>query len=333
MINQIGNVEFLGETYCHANTNGFLHEDLILQIENQKKKIFNLFGQIPSSFVNNGLYCNQFLSSILTDLGFKVMLNNSADVYVSLPHPNTVFEFPDKPGIKLMFGNKDIAQALATSKIKVVGKENMTAERLVQWILALPEEQNIVTIFIDYKAIIKDKSSDSAILDLLQKLPVIAKEKGIGFITPAETVKGKKFPTAPISLEPMKGQPEKAISHTNDQNFQKEILNLLFSLKNKVYQTNNDSLIKTWFYLQDNSNLDAFEEEGKSDEIPEEGFQGKISSYISFRNILEDLSLKVNRLLEEKKSDSNTSFTLSETNKGPIQKVRYQQITSKGTLF
>jgi alpha-amylase len=333
MINQIGNVEFLGGTYSHANTNGFLHEDLILQIENQKKKIFNLFGQIPSSFVNNGLYCNQFLSNILTDLGFKVMLNNTADVYASLSHPNTVFEFPDKPGIKLMFGNKDITKAISASKIKVVGKENMTAERLVQWIMDLPEDQNIVTIFIDYKAIIKDKSSDSAILDLLQKLPVIAKEKQIGFITPAEIINDKKFSTSPISLKPMKSQLQKDMSDSADQEFQKEILNILFSLKNKVYQTKNDSLIKTWYYLQDNSNLDTYEDDGKFNEIPEDGFQGKIGSYINFRNILEDLTLKVNRLLEEKNTDFNTSFTLSETSKAPFQKTVNQQTTSKNTLF
>lgn len=333
MINQIGNVEFLGETYCHANTNGFLHEDLILQIENQKKKIFNLFGQIPNSFVNNGLYCNQFLSNILTDLGFKVMLNNSADVYASLPHPNTVFEFPDKPDIRLLFGNKDLAQAISASKVKVVGKENMTAERLVQWIIDLPEDQNIVTIFIDYKAIIKDKSSNSAILDLLQKLPVIAKEKEIGFITPAEIVNEKKFSPSPIYLKPMKVQLEREISVPTDENFQKEILNLLFSLKNKIYQTKNDSLIKTWYYLQDNINLVTYDNVNKSDEIMGDDFQGKIGTYISFRNILQDLSIKVNQLLKEKNTDFNTSFTLSDTRKAPFQETFNQQSTSKNTVF
>lgn len=320
VMNQRGNVEFLGETYAHGFTEKFSHEDLILQIENQKKKIFNLFGQLPSSFINNGLYCNLFLSSILQDLGYKVLLNNTAEVFVSLPHPNTAFQFPGKSDIKLLFGNKDISEAILGTRKKISKKEPMTAEMLTTWINNLPEEENIVTIFIDYSAIIKDQEIDTTLFDFLRELPIKAKENNIGFITPAEIGNTGKFTALPISRTPIIGTEVQQNIDVVEPPLQKEIRNLLYSLKEKVYKTKNDSLIKTWFYLQDNSNLIDFENSNVSSDYLDDGFQGTIETYINLRNIIQDLSSKVDHLLEEKNSDFGQTFSLSDSNKAPFQK-------------
>lgn len=321
MMNQIGNVEFLGETYSHALAAEFSDEDLMLQIENQKKKIFNLFGQIPRSFMNQGLYCNQFLSAILSDLGYKVLLNNTAEVFVSLPHPNTAFQFPEKPKVKLLFGNKKIGEAILNPKNNSSNKEPMTAEMLMTWINDLPEEENIVTLFIDYNAIINDQSKDTTLLDFLKELPFKAKENNIGFITPAEIQGRKNFAEIPISIKSPKSPEELQHLTSVDKPLQKEILNLLFSLKKKVYQTKNDSLIKTWFYLHDNSHLDALDENIEYVESSgKEGFQATINTYINLRNIIQDLSFKVDHLLEEKTADFGQTFSLSDSNKTSFQK-------------
>ncbi|WP_373495035.1 polysaccharide deacetylase family protein [Aquiflexum sp.] len=321
MMNQRGNVEFLGETYSHAFPEEFSREDLILQIENQRKKIFNIFGQTPTSFRNNGSYCNLFLSSILSDLGYKVLLNNTAEVFVSLPHPNTTFQFCEKPDIKLLFGNKDITEAILKSKNITSNKVPMTAEMLTTWINKLPEYQDIVTLFIDFNAIIKDHSTDTTLLDFLRELPTKAKENNIGFITPSEIIKGDNYTAMPISMRSIKSPEELQEMDVVEKPLQNEIRNLLFSLKKRVYQTKNDSLIRTWYYLQDNSNLDALDDKKEFDEdTMKEDFQKTIDTYINLRNILQDLTFKVDHLLEEKNFDFGQTFCLTDTNEVSYEK-------------
>jgi hypothetical protein len=93
----------------------------------------------------------------------------------------------------------------------------------------------------------------------------------------------------------------------------------LFSLKEKVYQTNNDSLIKTWYYLQDNSHFHRLDNLGSNNQNKED-FQETIGTYITLRNILQDLSFKVDHLLEEKKHDFGNTFRLSDQNFRSFQK-------------
>jgi alpha-amylase len=313
MMNQRGNVEFLGETYTHISSEKSSHEDFVLQIENQKKKLFNLFGQIPRSFRNNGMYCNSFLSSFLPDLGYKVLLNHSPEVFVSLSHKNTSFHFPERPNIKLLFGNKEIAQAIENPKAIKGKNKAMTADMLTTWINNLSEEENIVTLYIDYSAFIKDQSPDMDLLDFLRELPKKAKAANIGFITPVEISNGKKFTSSPLPMPSVKLPEKEPIKNIVDLQLQQEIYNLLFSLKEKVYQTNNDSLIKTWYYLQDNSHFRTWEQKESNDQNKED-FQETIGTYITLRNILQDLSFKVDHLLEEKKPDFGNTFRLSDQN-------------------
>ncbi|SMD43836.1 alpha-amylase [Aquiflexum balticum DSM 16537] len=332
MMNQRGNVEFLGETYSNTLTGESSPEDLIFRIENQKKKIFNLFGQIPSSFRNNGSHCNFFLSPILADLGYKVLLNNTAEVFVSLTHPNTIYQFPERPDIKLLFGNKELAEAISEPKGND-SKKPMTADLLVKWINELPEEENIVTLFIDYSTFIKDQSSDTILMDFLRELPNKAKESNIGFITPAEIIKNKNFKEMPISTKSIQSQKKTNKIEAEDKLLQKEIFDLLFSLKNKVYKTKNDHLIKTWYYLQDYNHFGILDQKNQSKDFNQYGFQETIGTYISLRNILQDLSSKVNLLLEEKNCDFGQTFRLSDPNKWSFQKDTIPNKEQKYLIF
>ncbi len=332
MMNQIGNVEFLGEAYSNVVTEETSHEDMIIQIENQKKKIFNLFGQIPRSFRNNGFYCNYFLIPILADLGYKVLLNNTAEVFVTLPHPNTIFQFPERPHMKLLFGNKELSQAISEPKENNF-KKQMTADILIKWINELPEEENIVTLFIDYSAFINDQSSDTTLMDFLKELPAKAKESNIGFITPAEIMKGEKFTAMPISIKSIPSPKKPLKIDAVDRLLQKEIFDLLFSMKNKVYKTKNDRLIKTWYYLQDYSHFGILDQRSSSAESQQDVFQETIGTYISLRNILQDLSSKVNLLLEEKNCDLGQTFRLSDPNKWSFQKDTIPNKEQKYLIF
>jgi alpha-amylase len=332
MMNQIGNVEFLGETYSNVFTKETSHDDLIIQIENQKKKIFNLFGQIPHSFRNNGSYCNFFLAPILTELGYKVLLNNTAEVFVSLPHPNTIFQFPGRSDMKLLFGNKELSEAIAEPKDNNF-KKPMTADLLLKWINKLPEEENIVTLFIDYSAFIKDQSSDTTLMDFLRELPAKAKESNIEFITPAEIIKKTNFKAMPISTNSIQSQEKTYKIDAADKLLQKEIFDLLFSLKSKVFKTKNDRLIKTWYYLQDYSHFGILDQKIQSTDFKQDGFQETIGTYFTLRNILQDLSSKVNLLLEEKNCDFGQTFRLSDPNKWSFQNDTISNKEQKYLIF
>ena len=62
------------------------------------------------------------------------------------------------------------------------------ADKYINWIDALPQEEQVINVFMELSALGMAQPLSSNILEFLKALPYCAKEKGITFSTPTEIV-------------------------------------------------------------------------------------------------------------------------------------------------
>ena len=64
----------------------------------------------------------------------------------------------------------------------------LTADKYIDWIANLPQEEQIVNLFMNYETLGELQPRESGIFEFMKALPRFAAERGIEFWTPSETV-------------------------------------------------------------------------------------------------------------------------------------------------
>lgn len=315
-INDLGSVEFLGETYSHSILNLNNEQEFIYQVSKQKNKVLNLFGQYPRSFLNTNYFSLEFLNSVLPFLEFDLVINQESYGMHEGFSKHTLYQIKDRDGLKMLFTENLLQKPEGLKKSEVLNTPPLRyADEFIHWINAMPEENQIVTLLIDYKGFLGEKDANKPLLNFIHELPQKAMESNIGFITPLEAALSADFSpkvtnvSFEIKLQEKKNPPNQ---------LQKEILDILTGLKDKVYQTKQENFIKTWHYLQDDINLHEMSFESKNNDSLQED-QNPFSAYINYRNILDDFTRKIDKALlnlkEKIRSNNYVSLIRSKRNK------------------
>jgi alpha-amylase len=292
-MNEIGYVEFLSDTYSHSILSKKNQKEFIEQTRIQKQKVLNIFGQVPKAFLNLSGYPIPFLSSVLPDLGFKVLIPFQTSLQQTLNPGYFHHQEGNIAPLKVLYAEKNQINQLNLSP----NQKEIDIDSFFQWIKERPNEGEVICIALDYSKLVSDKPKASFLLEFIRKLPSEAKKNGIGFCTPSELI--DKYDTESFSFGGIKQEHD-----FHEFNiFQNEILQLLNDLKEKVYLTNNRDIIKTWFYLQDQELFNELQAETKA-EIEK---NHAIQYYITFRNILQDFTERVEQTLVHQKNKMNVS--------------------------
>jgi alpha-amylase len=291
-MNEFGYVEFLSETYSNSILSKKYQKEFLEQTKIQKQKVLNVFGQVPKAFLNVSGYPLPFLSSILPDLGFNVLIQfNSMH---SKSHGSSYFHSQEENinPIKILETEKRLLNQFLVPSSNSKSKSRIDIDSFLSWVKDLPEGEDVVCIALDYSNLISENSQETFLLDFIKNLPKKARKMGIGFCTPSElfykkdVVVDKTSPAIDENLRYSFDSPEMNI-------FQKEIFDLLIDLKDKIYQTNNKEIVKTWFYLQDQGLFKKMEAE----QNPESEKNNAIQFYITYRNVLNDFTQRVEQSL------------------------------------
>ncbi|MFD2203077.1 alpha-glycosidase [Shivajiella indica] len=302
-MNELGYVEFLSETYSHSILSKKYLDEFKEQIKIQKQKVWNIFGQLPQAFLNISGYPTQFFSSILPELGLKVMIKfNKVLSSSSKYHYQILNSIP----IKVLFAEQRPFKNFTFPLNRDKKQQAIDIDLFLSWVKNLPDEDDVVCLVLEYANLIPENPKDLHVLDFIKKLPRKAKEMGIGFSTPSEMMlKNDSFSFFNPGLE-------ENLSQNMDTNilnvFQNEIFGLLNDLKEKVYQTQDQNILKTWYYLQDQGLFDEL----YADNNVESEKNNAIQFYITFRNVIEDFTQRVEQIL------INENSRWSNIDKNPI---------------
>ena len=251
-LNATGCVEFLCEPYSHGlaalgNEESFRDECLRM-----KAKIKEIFGQSPKVFRNSSLIYSDDIGAQVAAMGFKGMLTEGAKHILGWKSPHFIYNCALNPNLKLLLRDYKLSDDISLRFNNSDWSEYpLFADKYVDWIAALPEEENVINIFMELSALGIFQPLSSNILQFLRAIPACAKARGITFSTPSELCsKGKSVGSLTVSYPISWVDEERDTSCWLGNSMQREAFNKLYSVADRVRICTDRRIKQDWDYLR-----------------------------------------------------------------------------------
>lgn len=297
-LNETGCVEFLCEPYSHglsslANEECFREESLRM-----KAKIKELFGQTPKVFRNSSLIYSNDIGAQVAAMGFKGMLTEGAKHILGWKSPHYIYNCALNPNLKLLLRDYKFSDDISLRFNNSDWSEfPLFADKYMDWIAALPEEENIINIFMELCALGIYQPLSSNILEFLKALPACAKARGITFSTPTELCsKGKSVGSLDVPYPISWVDEERDTSCWLGNVMQREAFNKLYSVADRVRICNDRRIKQDWDYLQASNNFRFMTTKHNSVSMNRGIYDSPYDAFTNYMNILGDFINRVNAL-------------------------------------
>jgi alpha-amylase len=176
------------------------------------------------------------------------------------------------------------------------GNEKLTVERYLSWLYAMPADEKLVTLGMDYETFGEHQKSPTGIFDFLEGLlTALATSDRFEMTLPSEAL--DLFPdTDPLSIPgPLSwADLERDISAWLGNDMQKDAFNSIMKLESQVRNLSQPTLLKYWRYLQTSDHF--YYMSVKTDGSVHSYFSPFASSYeafISYMNIVTHLTFSI----------------------------------------
>ena len=248
-----GCVEILGETYYHSLSSLHSKKEFERQILEHSNKVENLFGIRPTIFRNTELIHNNEIALTVKQIGFSGLLCEGLDKILKGRSPNQIYHAPGLTDFTLLLRNINLSDDISFRFDDPYWKEHpLTAEKFAGWLHSLPEDTQVVNLFMDYETFGIHKQKSSGIFDFLSALPdsVLQSEKWI-FQTPSEVILQLK-PTEEYNVTQTISWDDKSREACvwSENVMQNNTLKKIHSIENLVIMSNDTQLRESWRRLQ-----------------------------------------------------------------------------------
>lgn len=317
-LNEKGTVEFLAEPYSHGfssikNPESFREETLRLC-----KKVKELFGQQPRVFRNSALIYSDEIGAQVADMGFKGMLAEGAKHVLGWKSPHFVYHCNRAPKLKLLLRDSSLSEDISFRFNDSSWSEYpLYADQYAEWIAQLPQEEQVIGIFMELCALGIFQPLSSNILEFMKALPAQLKERGITFSTPSEVCsKIKSIGTLDVEYPTSWVDEERDLSPWLGNLMQREALDKLYDVADRVRIAGDRRLQQDWDRLQASNNFRFISTKANS----YGGYRGIYSSpydaFTNYMNILGDFTARVNNLYGGAENEELNSLITTIKNQG-----------------
>ncbi|MDR0863331.1 MAG: glycoside hydrolase family 57 protein [Candidatus Symbiothrix sp.] len=291
-----GCVEFLAETYNHSLASLTDPEEFTRQVKAHSEKIELLFGQKPKVFRNTELIYSDDIALQVAAMGFKTMLTEGAKHVLGWKSPNYLYSSASAPKLKLMTRNMKFSDDISYRFSNYDWSEYpLVADKLVNWVASTPESEQLINIFMNYDVLGSLQPAETGIFEFFKAIPRFALAKGINFSTPTEisnTLKsvGELVVPYPCSWA---GE-EKDISPWMGNVLQKEAVDKLYGIAEKVHLVTDRRILQDWNYLQASDHFNYMSTKlfpGPSVYSP---YENAYDAFNNYMNVLSDFIDRVN---------------------------------------
>lgn len=247
-----GRVEIVAETYHHSLAFFYSMTEFETQVEMHRQKIDTLFGQSPKVFRNTELAYNNDLARWAESRGYKGILAEGWDPVLGWRNPNFVYRPSGTTDIALLLKNYKLSDDLAFRfSDKNWGEWPLTTEKYVHWINSIHDTKNI-NLFMDYETFGEHQWKESGIFEFLDNLPSEwLKHTGNTFKTVSEII-ADEDPVDEIDMPNTItwADTERDLSAWLGNPMQKNSIELLYELRDRIHDTHDLELIEDWRKLQ-----------------------------------------------------------------------------------
>lgn len=300
-LNDTGCVEFLAEPYSHGFSSLANSECFKEEVTRLCKKVKSLFGQEPKIFRNSCLIYSDEIGELVASMGFKGMLAEGAKQVLGWKSPHFVYNCNRNPKLKLLLRDYSLSEDISYRFNDSSWNEYpLFADRYADWIAQLPEEDQVINLFMELCALGIFQPLSSNILEFMKALPEQLRQRGIVFSTPSE-ICSKIKSSGDLNVEyPISWvDEERDLSPWLGNVMQREAFEKLYSIADRVRIAGDRRLKQDWDYLQASNNLRFMSTKANS----YGGYRGIYSSpydaFTNYMNILGDFISRVNNLYPE----------------------------------
>ncbi|NLU91468.1 glycoside hydrolase family 57 protein [Chitinophaga sp. Ak27] len=302
-----GCVEFLGETYGHSLAALGSEIEFMAQIKAHADKIAQLFGQRPVTFRNTELIYTDAIGDMVHRMGFTTMLTEGAAHVLHWKSPNYIYRAASSPELKLLLKNYRLSDDIAF-RFADRNWEHwpLAAGKFAGWLHAMPSQETIVNLFMDYETFGEHHTKETGIFQFLEAFPgEVFSKPGYRFVTPHEATTFLP-PIAALSMpQPVSWADEaRDLSAWLGNDLQQDAFSVLYSLEQKMQSCRNEQLRRSWLYLQTSDHFYYMCTKSLSDGAVHSYFSPydtPFDAFMNYMNVLTDFSLQLDKYLVKKK--------------------------------
>ena len=329
-LNDTGCVEFLAEPYSHG-LNALINEECFAaDVKKQMAKMKEYFGQTPKVLRNSSLIYSDDIGHQAAQMGFKGMLTEGAKHVLGWKSPHYVYHCAMAPSLKLLLRDVNLSDdiSLRFNNSDWEGYP-LFADNYIDQIVAFPEEEQIINIFMELSALGIAQPLSSNILDFIHALPACAKAKGITFSTPTEIcqkMKSVDVLNVPDTLNWV--DEERDVSCWLGNPMQREAFNKLYSVADRVRIANDPKINQDWDYLQASNNFRFMTTKPSNVGLDRGIYSSPFDAFTNYMNILGDFLNRVNTLYpEDIDNEELNSLLTTIRNQGEEIEMKEKEIT------
>lgn len=294
-----GCVEFLSETYYHSLSFLYNKDEFIRQVKEHDDKIEHYFKQRPKVFRNTELIYNNELAAFIEKLGYKGILCEGVDRLLKDRHPNHLLKPVGTKTIKALLKNYRLSDDIAFR----FSDKNWTewplhADTFASWVHKVAGTGDVINLFMDYETFGEHQWESTGIFDFIEHVPKeILKHPDFNFKTPSEVVDTYAARGVYDAHEYVSwADSERDLSAWLGNNMQKESLDKIYSLSERVMATGNKDLIDVWGKLQTSDHFYYMSTKFWSDGDVHKYFspyESPYDAYIFYMNVFSDFEATV----------------------------------------
>lgn len=296
-----GCCEFIAQPYSYGLSSIYDEIGFREEVKRQSEKIKQLFGKTPVVFANSNMIYSDEIGAMVASMGYKGMLTEGAKHVLGWKSPHYVYSCAQNPSLSLLLRDFKLSDDISLRFSNPDWNEYpLFADRYISWIDALPQEEQVINLFMDLSAFGIAQPLSSNILEFMKALPACAREKGITFSTPSEVI-GKLKPVSTIEVPyPISWcDEERDTSPWTGNILQREALNKLYSVSERVHMCNNALIKQTWDYLQASDNFHYMSTKNTGVGIDRGNFDSPYDAFTNYMNIIADFIARVNSFYPE----------------------------------
>jgi alpha-amylase len=297
-----GAVEFVCETAYHSLASVADAEEFRAQVEEQRKRLKELFGLAPTTFRNTELIIDEKIARAVEDMGFDVQLAEGVDRLLEWRSPRRVYRPRGCRRLKLLLRDYEFSDDIAFRFSNREWPEYpLMAERFAEWLHRAQPDDAFVGLFMDYETFGEHQNKDTGILEFMRHLPrFVLADPRFSFRTPAEVAAAHE-PVAELAIPTTLSWADKERDLTAwlENDMQKEAHARLYELLPRARAAaaaGSPELLAVWRKLSTSDHVYYMSTKWHSDGDVHQYFTPYDSphdSYIIFMHVLDDLSARI----------------------------------------
>lgn len=325
-LNDTGCCEFLCEPYSHGLSSLANEECFREEVSRMSANIKQVFGQTPKVFRNSSLIYSNEIGSVVASMGFKGILTEGAKHVLGWKSPHYVYHCAYNPNLKILLRDFKLSDDISLRFSNSDWSEYpLFADKYIGWIAGLPEEEQVINIFMELSALGIAQPLSSNILQFMKALPACAKEKGISFSTPSEIVtKFKSVDQVDVPYPMSWADEERDTSCWLGNVMQREAFNKLYSVAGRVHLCDDRRIKQDWDYLQASNNFRFMTTKKTGIWLNRGIYDSPYDAFTNYMNILGDFISRVDALypVEIENEELNSLLTTIKNQGEEIEKLQ-----------